>query len=306
MESVVTLAPAWVNSDSFETSLRTAACDPHSSNAYSVRFVMPIGCAVMVDAGTRLLSIANQLSRCTKKVVLDFEGGLSGTMGYLNRMGFFDMLNHQIGVLPERPAISGASVYRGGNRNLVEFRGLNPDAIDKGLPGRLADSLKNSLPASVANSDQLSDAAFTIFSELIQNVYRHSETKLDGYAALQSYRGRARNVQVSVSDSGLGIMETLRPSLKTHFPALAKAGDAALLIEMVSKGVSRFGRDNGCGINLCARKALSLNASMEIRMPRSRVVFTRSADQRYLGIVSYNEGLPLIWGTHICLTFQVD
>jgi hypothetical protein len=305
MESVVTLASEWVNSSSFESSLRAAVPDPHSNEAFSARFVIPIGCAVMVDAGTRLLSVANQLNRCTKRVVLDFADGPAGAMGYLNRMGFFDMLDKQIEVLPERPAISGVAIYGGGNRNLVEFCRLNPDTIDKELPGRFADSLKNSLPPSVKNSEQLGDAAFTIFSELIQNVYRHSETKLDGYATLQLYRGRARYVQVSVSDSGLGLMETLRPALKTHFPALEKAGDATLLIEMVSNGISRFGRDNGCGINLCARKALSLNASMEIRMPRSRVVFTRAGDQRYLGIVSYNEGLPLVWGTHICLNFQV-
>lgn len=306
MESVVTFASTWVNGDSFESSLRVAPIDPHSNEAYSARFIVPSGSALMIDAGARLLSVANQLCRCTKNVVLDFEDGPSGTMGYLNRMGFFDLLDRRIEVSPERPAISGASVYGGGNRNLVEFRGLNPSAIDKELPGRLADSLRNSLSNSVGNGEQLGDAAFTIFSELIQNVYRHSETELDGYAALQLYRGRARNVQVAVSDCGLGIMETLRPTLKTHFPALVKAGDAALLIEMVSKGISRFGRDNGCGINLCARKALSLNASMEIRMPKSRVVFRPSSDRRYLGIVTYSEDLPLIWGTHICLTIQLD
>ncbi len=306
MESIIRFPPSWVNSESFETSLRNSAVEPHSNLAYSVHFVMPIGCALMVEAGARLLSIANQLSLCTKRVVLDFEEGPSGTMGYLNRMGFFDTLNEQIEIRPERPLISGALVHRGGNRHLVEFRSLNPKTIDKELPGCLADSLKNSLPSNAKYGDQLGDAAFTIFSELIQNVYRHSETKLDGYAALQRYRGRSSNVQVSVSDSGLGIMETLRPSLRTHFPTLAKLGDADLLVEMVAKGVSRFGRDNGCGIHLCARKALSLNASMEIRMQNSKVLLTPSADRRYLGIASNAEGLPLIWGTHICLNFKLD
>lgn len=306
MESLVTFAATWVNSESFEEALKNSVVEPHSNQAYSVRFVMPVDCALMVEAGVRLLSVANQLSRCTKKVVLDFEEGLSGTMGYLNRMGFFDTLNEQIEVRPERPTISGALIHGGGNRHLVEFRALNPDTVDKELPGRLADSLKNSLPSTATNGDHLGDAAFTIFSELIQNLYRHSETKLDGYAALQRYRGRSNNVQVAVSDSGLGIMETLRPSLKTHFPALAAASDADLLVKMVAKGVSRFGRDNGCGIHLCARKALSLNASMEIRMPTSQVMLTPSADRRFLGIASDVKGLPLIWGTHICLNFRLD
>jgi hypothetical protein len=305
MESVVTFPSRWVNGGSFESSLNAAALHPHSNEAYGVRFVVPAGSAIMVDAGTRLLSMANQLVKCTKNVVLDFEDGQTGTMGYLDRMGFFDMLDPQVDVLPERPVISGALIYGGGNRNLVEFCSLSPKTIDKELPSRLADSLRNSLPSSRKNSDQIGDAAFTIFSELIQNVYRHSETELDGYAALQLYRN-SQKVQVSVSDSGLGIMDTLRPTLRTHFPALADAGDASLLIEMVSKGVSRFGRDNGCGIHLCARKALSLKAGMEIRMPKSRVVFSPASGGRFLGIASYDEGLPLVWGTHVCLTFRVD
>ena len=305
MESIVTFPSRWVNSGSFEVALNRAIVHPHSNEAFVVRFVMPAGSALMVDASTRLLSMANQLTQSLKKVTLDFEDGPTGTMGYLDRMGFFDFLDEHVYVLPERPIISGAAIYGGGNRNLVEFCSLNPESVDKELPGRLADSLRNTLRGQPKSNEQIGDAAFTIFSELIQNVYRHSETKLDGYAALQLY-GRTKKVQVSVSDSGLGIMATLRPSLETHFPKLANAGDSALLIEMVSKGVSRFGRDNGCGIYICARKALSLNAKLEIRMPKSRVLFTPDARGRLLGIASYEEGLPLVWGTHICLTFDVD
>ncbi len=99
MESVVTFESSWVNSESFEAALRNSAVEPHSNEAYSVCFVMPVGCALMVEAGARLLSIANQLSLCTKKVVLVFEEGLSGTMGYLNRMGFFDTLTVSAEVL---------------------------------------------------------------------------------------------------------------------------------------------------------------------------------------------------------------
>ena len=47
----------------------------------------------MVDGAIRLLSLANQLAATTRRIHLDFEEGETGTMGYLNRMGFFDHLH---------------------------------------------------------------------------------------------------------------------------------------------------------------------------------------------------------------------
>ena len=93
--------------------------------------------------------------------------------------------------------------------------------------------------------NELEGAAWTIFAELIDNVFSHSQTQLDGYAVLQprtlfglpipvfyrqqflpsqlihpnhEYRG-GKMLQVAVSDSGLGIMETLRPALNSEAPS---------------------------------------------------------------------------------------
>ena len=60
------------------------------------------------------------------------------------------------------------------------------------------------------DAKEMEDATWTIFCELIDNIFSHSETQLNGYAALQSYQ-RGQRLRVAVSDSGLGIMETLRP-----------------------------------------------------------------------------------------------
>ena len=51
---------------------------------------------------------------------------------------------------------------------------------------------------------------WTIFAELIQNIFDHSGTQLDGYAALQVYQG-GNKVSVAVSDSGRGIMDCTAP-----------------------------------------------------------------------------------------------
>lgn len=304
-ETIIRFPSGWTDSSAFEVALAAPPLAAHANACHVVRVQVPRGCFLMVDAATKLLSCANQLHDMTKRVTLEFEDGEAGTMGYLNRVGFFDYLNRAVVVLPSRPAVSAAKVYSGANSGLVEVRALRASAMDKLLPGQLADCLVNAAGATGAKDEALGQVAFTIFSELIQNVYRHSETRLDGYAALQYYR-RGKKVTVTVSDSGAGLLQTLRPSLKAHFPLLANKSDADVLVEMVTSGVSRFGPDNGCGISQCARNAVTRNAAMEIRMPTSRALFRPTADKRYLGIAVFEEHLPLVWGTHVSLDFKLD
>jgi hypothetical protein len=87
----------------------------------------------MVDAGIRLLCLANQLQEVGKIVTLVFEDGVSGTQDYLDRMGFFDLWHPAIRVEPNHPSTSMADFYRGANPSLVKFRAINPCQRDKGL-----------------------------------------------------------------------------------------------------------------------------------------------------------------------------
>ncbi len=57
----------------------------------------------MVDAGARLLSLANQLQYDGNTVTLSFDEGYDGTQGYLDRMGFFKLLHSRIDVVPYLP-----------------------------------------------------------------------------------------------------------------------------------------------------------------------------------------------------------
>jgi hypothetical protein len=50
------------------------------------------------------------------------------------------------------------------------------------------------------DAEDLGGATFTVLAELIDNVFSHSETALDGYAALQVYP-KGDSLQVAVSDS---------------------------------------------------------------------------------------------------------
>jgi hypothetical protein len=255
----------------------------------------------MVDAAILLLSLANQLVSSTRRVVLNFEEGEAGTMGYLNRMGFFDHLRVDVQIIPMRPVFSGAVRHRGSNSMLVEIAHINKDHRDEELPTRLVEALTHAC-SSRNDVDELKGAAWTIFAELIDNIFAHSATQLDGYAALQVYSGGNR-ISVAVSDSGLGIMETLRPSLRAEFPRLAKLSDTDLLVEVFQQGLSRHGSDRGCGLKGCAAKAIKFNASLDIRLPNQRVSL-KPAQGAYEPNYAYcYESLPLIWGTHIAFGF---
>jgi hypothetical protein len=126
----VSFPARWVNISSFEGALRHS-CGPHEPGTYSVVFDFPVGCKIMVDAAIRLLSLVNQLASTTRRVCLNFEEGETGTMGYLNRMGFFDHLSDQVDVIPAWPDYSAAQIHRGGNRALVEIARINKDERDK-------------------------------------------------------------------------------------------------------------------------------------------------------------------------------
>jgi hypothetical protein len=192
----------WISVSKFETALRRS-CGPHDPNTYEVAFEFPEGCKIMVDSAIRLLSLANQLASATKRVRLDFEEGEAGTMGYLNRMGFFDHLSGKVEVLPERPAYSMAELHRGGNVSLVEIARINKDARDEDLPNRLTEALMRSCQ-NRPDAKELEGAAWLIFCELIDNVFAHSKTQLDGYAALQVYPG-GNKLSVGCQTAGSGL-----------------------------------------------------------------------------------------------------
>jgi hypothetical protein len=300
VECVVNFPAQWVDASKFEVALRNSS-GPHDPGTFDVSFEFPHQCKIMVDAGIRLLALANQLAFTTRRVRLNFAEGEVGTMGYLNRMGFFDHLAPEIEVLPNRPIFSGAEIHRGSNQALVEIARINKNGRDEELPTRLTTALLRSC-GNRADVKELEGAAWTIFAELIDNIFAHSQTPLDGFAALQVYSGGNR-ILVAVSDSGLGIMETLRPSLRNEFPALVGLSDTDLLVEVFREGLSRHGLDRGCGLKGSAAKAIKFNSDLDVRLLNQRVLLT-PARGIYRPNTAYSyEGLPLIWGTHIVFSF---
>lgn len=263
----------------------------------------------MVDSAVRILSLANQLNSSCHRVSMEFDEGESGAMGYLNRMGFFDCLAKGIDVEPYRPFYSSANLYRGTNDSLVEIAAISPAdrASVKTIPGRLTDVL---VKACRRRKDiaALEKTAFTVFAELISNILDHSSTRLDGFAALQIYkRGRhkAGSLKVSVSDSGIGILDTLRPVLKTTDPLLAAMTDTDLFVEVIRQGISRHGKSRGHGLKGSAEQALKYRAQLEVRLPQSRIVLVPARNGYEPNLAYCYSNLPLVWGTHVSFEFDL-
>lgn len=304
MNCQIRFPSSWIDASALEQTLRNG-CHPHGSGVYETLFMFPTGCNIMVDAAVRLLSLFNQLDCRTCRVRLDFEEGEAGTMGYLNRMGFFDHLSKNVVVSPTRPAVSRAEIYGRTNARLVEITRINHTSKDDELPTRLTEAVIRSCGEGRTDTKELGWAAWTIFAELIDNIFSHSNTPLDGYAALQLY-AQGKKLQVAVSDSGLGIMSTLRPTLKQEFPALDRLSDTQLLVEIFRQGLSRHGADRGCGLKGSAAKAMKYKAELDVRLPNIRVLLTPRREGYKPNTAYCYENLPLIWGTHICFTFRLD
>lgn len=292
----------WIDASAVEMAVQRGGY-PHGPETYDVEFRFPVGSKLMIDAAIRILSLANQLAATSRRVRLVFEEGEPGTMGYLNRVGFFDHLAREVEVAPSRPALSAADIYRGGNAGLVEIARINKDYRDHELPGRLADAVQRGC-SSRADIQELTGAAWTIFAELIDNVFSHSQTPLDGYAALQMYP-RGDRLMVAVSDSGVGIMDTLRPTLQSTNPQLVKLSDLDLLVEIFRQGISRYGSDRGDGLRGSAAKAIKFQADLDVRLPFQRVRLTPGRGGYAPNTAHCFDRLPLLWGTHIVFTFRL-
>ena len=160
----------WLNADLFEESL-TKVKSPLECDIGHVVFNIGENCSVMVDAASRLLSLCNQLVLKDKCVTVDFSA-CKQTLHYLDRIGFFDLLNNSILILPTRPSHSKAKAYKGQNDNLKEFGEIDPKKRDDSVPEELQ-------KAFVFHAgDQYKSLALTVISEPFNNVHDHSESPI--------------------------------------------------------------------------------------------------------------------------------
>lgn len=303
-ECVLDLPNGWVNAYRFEVALMRCG-DTLGTAASTVVIRIPAGCKMLIEVVVRLLSFCNQVIATTRRLRLEFQGGDHGVMGYLNRIGFFDHLSPLAEVAPHRPFFSSALVHRGGNQGLVEIeRFSRANAVDNSLVPRLAQAVERGC-ANRADAKAIGAATFSIFGELVGNVFEHSDSPLDAYAALQTYPAGNR-VSVAVSDSGAGIMQTLRPALSAKGDPMARLGEIDLLVEIFRKGISRLDQpERGQGLVASARHAIRFKADLDVRLLRQRVLLKPANDEYRPNMAYSQDDLPLLWGTHIAFSLNL-
>ena len=300
---------SWLTCEGFEQSYSEIGnlIDSEESN---IMVRLPEGFRVLLIAGARLISLINYLNYLGKNVTLDFEL-CKGSMGYLDRLGFFDHIHSDIEILPNRPTTSRAKRYKGNSYNLVEIGDIDLNSFNDELPEELTAAFTNHTGESYYM------AAFTVFSELIGNVQEHSETSIPGFAALQFYEGKNSHdshIQTVISDHGLGLSNTLKENLHKHYPKLAStmdldcvASDLKLITKALTDGkLSRFGHNpdgeaRGLGLKRSQDYALKYNAEITVRQ-ENLMVKLFFGDGKLIRS-NHRTDLEFLAGTHVCFDF---
>lgn len=303
--ALIELPRGWVDASKFERALLNY--DDLFTGYDQVTFVFPEGCNLLLESISRLLALLNQLVHHGIEVTINLAE-CGKTRGFLNRAGFFDLLAPRVTVLPKRPKCSTAVSYKGNSETLVEFGSIDPNSENKPLIVRL---LKTFISKSNAS---FTAAASTVFSEMIGNVGEHSESEIEGFAALQSYTPhfKKQHIQTVISDSGLGVIATLRKTLGKNYPAIERKfkdsgidSDISLVLEVFSTGqISRHGVGRGLGFQSSREQAVKFEADLSIRQETFNILL------EYRGGIlvrkRINKDLARLKGTHICFDFYVD
>ncbi|MGC7405381.1 hypothetical protein ACPWR0_07495 [Pandoraea pneumonica] len=292
---------SWLTSANFDRAF--SGVSPLLSSDDAIVLVLKDDVKPMLAFIARLLALCNQLVAAGKHVTLNFEGSKKA-LSYLNRVGFFNVLDPAIEVLPQRPSGELSKTYQGNNDGVIELKLIDPAAPDETIPMLLRKSLVSCAGKSY------STLAFTVLAELFSNVVDHADASSHGFAGLQFYP-KGRKIQAVISDNGLGIVGTLAPVVPDKYPKvaikMAKAEHAgvALLTEVFTRGGLSQVNETGRG--------LGLKRSGDIAEKFKAIIYVRQSDFE-LRVYHEHDGvnfdsvldLPYLAGTHICFEFKLD
>ena len=303
-QTIIFTKSGWLTAADFEGIL-SRSDDLWSDTVKSVQLEFT-DCAILLSAITRMLCLVNQLAVSGKEVTLDFSG-CSNSFSYLCRVGLFETLDESVVVIPK---VQDHSCHYGKNSKVMEFVCIPAGTQQTDLPAKLKKSFVE------LAGEQYANTAFGFIAEFINNIIEHSFTPIPGVAALQVYGKNRRKVQTVFSDSGKGIIGTLRPVLKERYPQLYSkypehtANSNVFLLEEVLRegGVSGANDENfsgrGLGLKLSAKQAAKFDATVCVRQETFELTL-EYRDGRFYDF-NYCTDLKKLMGTHICFDFYLD
>ncbi len=256
----------WISGYDFEQILKEAKLKLYK-NKKALTIVIQSRANAPLNTLIRLLNVANQLDGEGFKVTLNFAGKTNNLLGYCHAIGLLECLSEGVILKSDKPFDKNAKIKATGN-SYVSIHKISGSVHDKSLPQKLADKITGAIPSiSEENRDNLNIQFFSLFSELTRNVCEHSKTELNGFAALQVYRGANGRAEIVVCDSGIGLLESLKPSFKAHNKKYESYSDLQLIREMLTHGISsKKGDLGGNGLCTCFLHAKATNSDMHIRL----------------------------------------
>lgn len=297
--------PATLGWDNFEQAIATSGVG--SDSAVDLIFDHSAIEFAPVDSLVMMVCLYNRLSEDGTKVEIRWHSSQQ-SFGYAERIGFFNLLDERVRVVPERPSCGSTSfdVYQNRNRNVLEMTSLDPVSRAEAdeVMGALSTRLRNLL-GSCEGLDDAVNRIWTCASETIGNIYDHSATPVPGVIAAQVYTSdnRGRRVELVIADAGLGLLTTIR---KGNPKAARGKKDGGLILEAFSKGLSsKLEAGRGCGLTQCAQLAAKYQGNLRVRTGTTWVkLVTKSQKGWTVGIC--NENAPMIAGTQLVFTFYLD
>jgi len=202
-----------------------------------------------------------------KHVVFKFSksGKECACMFILARLGFFDCLPSEISYYPYKPPNKGR---RGSNTAILEVTEITDekDAFKK------IDLVEAAMVQNTKYPKTKVLDICTMVSEMLQNIFAHSEAKRHGLISIQGYP-YLNIVQLVIADVGIGIPETIKQAEEFRNRTMT---DEEAIMESVKMGVSRFGRiaDRGEGLTKCLQLSAKHKAEIFIRSNRGSAFFS--------------------------------
>lgn len=282
---------------------------------------------IFLDCILKILSLTNQLSLIGSKVALFFAEN-SGVFSYLDRCGFFDQVQPNVLISPYRPSESSAKKYNSNSEKLVEIFPIKEIYEGSELP-----RLKSCISGELSENENkvILGKLSHLITELITNIRDHGKSDLDGYVALQTYNlAESKKIVVSVSDSGPGLLSTLRneaskleknKKIFEEFSFNDSSSDIDLLTYILNNGgISRIEMDGrGMGLErgssklkLIAEKDNGLESSnlhsitLSIRQSDQEIIFPYMNGLLISEEARKKTGLIFLQGTHFVLTIVLD
>ncbi len=293
----------WLTSDGFEEVIKQySGLWAQETTAIEMTF---LGGSFLLDSLGKLLALINQLVHQNKSVSLDFSA-CDQSFTYLCRIGFFELIDPHVVVAPN---VKDASCYYGQNSKVMEFGVIDPEEPDESIPLQLKQ-------AFIEQAGKIhSNAAFTMISELFGNVRDHSKSLIDGFAALQVY-SKTNRIQTVISDSGVGIANSLRLVLKDRYPEIYQEfktvnseNDALLIKRLFERGrisSAEHNPDESRGLGLKRSGDIAARFNAQIRIRQESFELTLIYSQGKLSRHEVSHGLQKLCGSHICFDFYLD